>query len=201
MAGAGAVVVLMCYSPTSPNPSSITRATCMRTTNRLPCSRFLSPLGKSFLKQRYQRPVHVPFSRICAIFWGPKRTAESHETKLSLHSLGEFVLTGSDTEAGDSTNKMKPQKVLLSVASSISEISPKDWDACAEEATGLESYNPFLTHGFLSSLEESGSSVKTGSSFINGVKDKEAEEVFSTLRALETIIIGDGRMGHGGGAE
>ena len=50
--------------------------------------------------------------------------------------------------------------VSLSVLSSISDISSEDWDACALDAAGLEKFNPFLTHGFLSSLEESGSAVE-----------------------------------------
>lgn len=74
-------------------------------------------------------------------------------------SLEEFALTGSAPEEV-STSERRPRKVCLSVVSSISDISSEDWDACAVEATGLEKLNPFLTHGFLSSLEESGSSVK-----------------------------------------
>ncbi|XP_043687458.1 uncharacterized protein LOC122638661 isoform X2 [Telopea speciosissima] len=56
--------------------------------------------------------------------------------------------------------EMKPQKIFLSVVSSISEVSADGWDACALDATGPEKLNPFLTHGFLSSLEESGCAVK-----------------------------------------
>lgn len=55
---------------------------------------------------------------------------------------------------------MKPKKISVSVVSSILEVSPNGWDACTLDATGPEKYNPFLTHGFLSSLEESGSAVK-----------------------------------------
>lgn len=55
---------------------------------------------------------------------------------------------------------MKPQKISLSVVTSISEISAEDWDACALDATGPEKFNPFLSHAFLSSLEESGSATK-----------------------------------------
>lgn len=55
---------------------------------------------------------------------------------------------------------MKPEKISLSVVSSISEVSSAEWDACALDATGPEKYNPFLTYAFLSSLEESASAVK-----------------------------------------
>ncbi|KAJ0972866.1 hypothetical protein J5N97_020825 [Dioscorea zingiberensis] len=95
-------------------------------------------------------------STIMAIFWGPKKTAEPRELN---PSLGSFPLTASVPE-GPSDIEMKPQKISLSVVSSISEISVEDWDACALDTTGLEKFNPFLSHAFLSSLEESGSAVK-----------------------------------------
>ena len=55
---------------------------------------------------------------------------------------------------------MKPKVISLSVISSISDVSSDGWDACALDVTGPEKFNPFLMHGFLSSLEESGSAVK-----------------------------------------
>ncbi|KAM7474524.1 hypothetical protein LguiB_021767 [Lonicera macranthoides] len=61
---------------------------------------------------------------------------------------------------GDPTNPDKAKKISVSVVSSISEVSSYHWDACSLDATGSEHFNPFLTHGFLSSLEESGSAVK-----------------------------------------
>ncbi|XP_010274993.1 PREDICTED: uncharacterized protein LOC104610180 isoform X2 [Nelumbo nucifera] len=63
-------------------------------------------------------------------------------------------------QLGASSNEVRPQKISLSVVSSISEVSPNEWDACAVDAIGPEKINPFLTHGFLSSLEESGCAVK-----------------------------------------
>ena len=54
----------------------------------------------------------------------------------------------------------KPREVSISVASSIMDIPAADWDACACDPAGPEEFNPFLTHAFLSSLEESGSAVK-----------------------------------------
>ncbi|KAI6678873.1 hypothetical protein NL676_039669 [Syzygium grande] len=65
-----------------------------------------------------------------------------------------------DTFADVSTTEARPMQISLSVVSSISEVSSNDWDACALDATGPKKYNPFLSHGFLSSLEESHSAVK-----------------------------------------
>uniref|UniRef100_A0A7N0U6H5 Acyl-CoA N-acyltransferase n=1 Tax=Kalanchoe fedtschenkoi TaxID=63787 RepID=A0A7N0U6H5_KALFE len=90
---------------------------------------------------------------IKALFWGPKKV----EPASADLSLGEFTLTSLGTEDVLASG---PKKILVSVASSILDVASKDWDACALDATGLESFNPFITHGFLSSLEESGSAVK-----------------------------------------
>lgn len=46
------------------------------------------------------------------------------------------------------------------MVSSIAEVSPDNWDSCSLDATGHQQFNPFLSHGFLSSLEESGSAVE-----------------------------------------
>nr|POE78997.1 nuclear pore complex protein nup85 [Quercus suber] len=61
---------------------------------------------------------------------------------------------------GISANEVKSKRISVSVVSSILEVSPNDWDVCALDAMGPEKYNPFLTHGFLSSLEESNCVVK-----------------------------------------
>lgn len=61
---------------------------------------------------------------------------------------------------GDSTSSGKPQIVFVSAVSSILEVPSAEWDACNLDSTGPEKFNPFLSHGFLSSLEESGSAVK-----------------------------------------
>ncbi|XP_019174370.1 PREDICTED: uncharacterized protein LOC109169916 isoform X1 [Ipomoea nil] len=92
--------------------------------------------------------------KIQALFWGPRKTVQPNVKDLT---LGEFSLLGKGSE-GDSENLGK--KILVSVVSSISEVSPEEWDACSLDATGPEQFNPFLTHAFLSSLEESGSAVK-----------------------------------------
>lgn len=52
------------------------------------------------------------------------------------------------------------ETISVSVLSSISDVASRDWDACALDATGPEKFNPFLTHAFLSSLEETGCAVK-----------------------------------------
>jgi len=47
--------------------------------------------------------------------------------------------------------------VVARMADGIAAFSPQDWDACAGEA------NPFVSHGFLSAMEDSGSAVsRTG---------------------------------------
>jgi predicted N-acyltransferase len=52
-----------------------------------------------------------------------------------------------------------PLTLTVSVISSISQIPADHWDACALDSTGPESANPFITHAFLSSLEDSKSAV------------------------------------------
>ncbi|XP_072950519.1 uncharacterized protein [Typha angustifolia] len=94
--------------------------------------------------------------KVTAIFWRPKRTVGLHDLN---PSLGTYTLTGSASE-DTSFNEVKQQKISLSVVSSILEISSDNWDACAVDATGNQKFNPFLTHAFLSSLEESGCAVK-----------------------------------------
>ncbi|GAB2283862.1 hypothetical protein Dimus_018348 [Dionaea muscipula] len=94
--------------------------------------------------------------RINALFWGPRKTVGPPDADIS---LGDFLLSGSGLEE---TSKISysPRKISFSVISSISEVSSRDWDACVLDACGSDKLNPFLTHGFLSSLEESGSSSK-----------------------------------------
>ncbi|KAK6159675.1 hypothetical protein DH2020_003056 [Rehmannia glutinosa] len=93
---------------------------------------------------------------IKAIFWGPRKAVEP--TKLEL-SLGDFTLTDLGFKE-DTTDFDKARKLSVCVVSSISEVSADEWDACSLDAAGPEKYNPFLTHGFLSSLEESGCAMK-----------------------------------------
>ncbi|KAF4403616.1 hypothetical protein G4B88_002469 [Cannabis sativa] len=95
-------------------------------------------------------------ARVTALFWGPKKVAEPKELNFS---LGSYALAGSSPE-GVLESEGKPKVLSISVLSSISDVSPGVWDACTVDATGPEKFNPFLTHAFLSSLEESGSAVK-----------------------------------------
>lgn len=60
-------------------------------------------------------------------------------------------------------NLEKVKNISVSVVSSISEVSASDWDECCHDASGSKQFNPFITHGFLSSLEESCSAVKVSS--------------------------------------
>ncbi|KAI8020977.1 hypothetical protein LOK49_LG03G03272 [Camellia lanceoleosa] len=114
-------------------------------------------LGQSPFGHSVQNLVHTSKRTTTnALFWGPRKAVERPHTDLS---LGHFTLTGSGSE-GVSASSGKPQKVSVSVVSSISEVPSHDWDACNLDSTGPEKFNPFLSHGFLSSLEESGSTAK-----------------------------------------
>ncbi|XP_051146757.1 uncharacterized protein LOC127262213 [Andrographis paniculata] len=117
-------------------------------------SPFLGRASFDTRKTPFERSdVRVRFS-IKAIFWGQRKSVEP--TKLE-RSLGNFSLTESGSEGGTSNES---RNLSVRVVSSILEISPQEWDACNLDVTGLEKFNPFLTHGFLSSLEESDSAVK-----------------------------------------
>ena len=48
-------------------------------------------------------------------------------------------------------------KLTLTLHPNIAEIDPADWDACAGEA------NPFVSHAFMSAMEDSGSETSTRS--------------------------------------
>jgi hypothetical protein len=50
--------------------------------------------------------------------------------------------------------------LTVTVITDISKVAPEEWDACALEAAGEGARNPFLSHAFLLSLEESKSAVK-----------------------------------------
>ncbi|CAK9134211.1 unnamed protein product [Ilex paraguariensis] len=116
--------------------------------------RIPSQLGKPSCGQWIQNLVR-PY-RTKALFWEPRKAVEPPEMDLLLR---DFTLTESGSK-GDLANPAKAKQISVSVVSSISEISSNDWDACCLDATGPEQFNPFLSHGFLSSLEESGCTVK-----------------------------------------
>ncbi|KAL8545276.1 hypothetical protein ACS0TY_005456 [Phlomoides rotata] len=105
--------------------------------------------------RRHVQNSNVGFS-IKAIFWGPRKAVEPSKQELC---LGDFCLTEFGIE-GDRTNFDKARKLSVWVVSSISEISPDEWDACSLDSAGPGELNPFLTHGFLSSLEESHCATK-----------------------------------------
>ncbi|KGN56278.1 uncharacterized protein LOC101210646 isoform X2 [Cucumis sativus] len=119
-------------------------------------SSFLGYFPSEKLKSRGLVSPSAQATRINALFWGTKKSTVPNEID---YSLGDFTLTGAGPEGG-SFSHSKPTKLSLSVVSSISEVSASDWDACALDTTGPKKYNPFLTHGFLSSLEETGCAVK-----------------------------------------
>ncbi|KAG2331764.1 hypothetical protein Bca4012_018639 [Brassica carinata] len=89
-------------------------------------------------------------STVTAMFWRSDKSPQVQEFDISLAS---YPLTGSDTTQEGSI-------LSLSVVSSISEITPSEWDACALDSSQPQSYNPFLMHGFLSSLEDTGCATR-----------------------------------------
>ncbi|XAR49307.1 hypothetical protein NMG60_11032468 [Bertholletia excelsa] len=112
--------------------------------------------GKSSFAKNVEEMLHTSRrTRTYALFWGPKKAVRPPETDLS---LGHFTLTGSGLEGSGSSGQS--QEVSVSVVSSILEVPSDDWDMCNLDSTGPKRFNPFLSHGFLSSLEESGSAVK-----------------------------------------
>ncbi|KAJ0561291.1 putative peptidogalycan biosysnthesis/recognition, acyl-CoA N-acyltransferase [Helianthus annuus] len=94
--------------------------------------------------------------RIKALFWEFKKAEKPPETHLSIDNFTLTKINAKD-EAADTE---KAKTVTVSVVSSILEVPSSGWDACCLDTTGPEQFNPFLSHGFLSSLEESGSAVK-----------------------------------------
>lgn len=117
---------------------------------------FPSNSEKSLSRQRFSSSDQFQTSKISALFWGQKKSVQPNVLDFS---TDEYILAGSDSEVG-STSQVKQKKISISIISSISEVSPNDWDACCLDSTGPEKSNPFLSHGFLSSLEESGCAVK-----------------------------------------
>ncbi|ESQ43675.1 hypothetical protein EUTSA_v10013635mg [Eutrema salsugineum] len=87
------------------------------------------------------------------MFWRSNKSPEVREFDVSLEN---YTLTGSGTEEAS----RKKNVISLSVVTSISEIQQAEWDACALDSSQPESYNPFLMHGFLSSLEETGCAIR-----------------------------------------
>jgi predicted N-acyltransferase len=58
---------------------------------------------------------------------------------------------------------MKTPELRIRVISSIGDVAAEAWDACANPISQENSYNPFISHAFLSALEASSSaSAKTG---------------------------------------
>ncbi|KAK7263776.1 hypothetical protein RJT34_31373 [Clitoria ternatea] len=97
-----------------------------------PCS---SPFV--FVKKKKKKKNN---ERVNALFWDWSSKNNSLQQ--------QFTFTLTDTI---------PKIITVSVASSIWDIPSSEWDACALDAT--DKFNPFLTHAFLSSLENSASAV------------------------------------------
>ncbi|KAI4367056.1 hypothetical protein MLD38_022837 [Melastoma candidum] len=115
------------------------------------------PFSIRFPSERHHK-ILPRRSGICALFWGARKTSEATSRQVDF-SLGDFTLASPAVEDAAAVGT-SPAKFSVSMVSSISEIPPQEWDACALEASGPEKFNPFLSHGFLSSLEESRSAVK-----------------------------------------
>ncbi|XP_002965170.2 uncharacterized protein LOC9659961 [Selaginella moellendorffii] len=87
-----------------------------------------------------------------ALFWGkPRLKSLEREFSLSsqLQSDGVVAAQGSSDQL---------TTITVSLVSTISTIPADDWDACALDAAGGV-LNPFVTHAFLSCLEDSKSAV------------------------------------------
>ncbi|KAK6263666.1 hypothetical protein SCA6_019100 [Theobroma cacao] len=137
---------------------------------------FPSSFGKSVSSQSFE--ISTQASRVTALFWGSKKSVKSQPLD---SSLGDFTLIGAGTEEATG-NQARGKKISVSIISSIMEVSPHEWDACTLDATGPEKFNPFLTHGFLSSLEETGCAVKeTGWMPSHVVANDESENILGVV--------------------
>jgi hypothetical protein len=99
-----------------------------------------------------------------AIFWGQersKRVAPPRPHRDIIISAEDFSQVKQEKEMA--TVVELPLTLTVSVISSISQIPADHWDACALDSTGPESANPFITHAFLSSLEDSKSALPVSS--------------------------------------
>ncbi|KAJ4846924.1 hypothetical protein Tsubulata_010323 [Turnera subulata] len=135
-----------------------------------PCGQFVghSPSSHPYfvgkLEPRQQQAVafrgsSVRRCNITALFsWGSKKSVKPKDFTFS---LGEFTLPDpASASASEESKQLFPQKVSISIVSSINEVPSDEWDACNLDATTPQKFNPFLSHAFLSSLEDSGSAVK-----------------------------------------
>ncbi|CAH2070356.1 unnamed protein product [Thlaspi arvense] len=133
-----------------------------------PLRRFHRHSGNSWKRENVRSSRRA--STVTAMFWRSNKSPEVREFDVSLAS---YPLTGSGIEEDSRKNV-----ISLSVVSSISKIQPSEWDACALDSSQPESYNPFLTHGFLSSLEETGCAIReTGWLPLHIVAKDESENV------------------------
>ncbi|XP_057417449.1 uncharacterized protein LOC130711746 [Lotus japonicus] len=101
-----------------------------------------------------EKPTAVA-SRINALFWGSGNANNGNRNSISFSTTHQHQFTF--TLNSTSTNS---KVITVSFVSSISEVPATQWDACALDATGPEKFNPFLSHAFFSTLEDSGCAVK-----------------------------------------
>ncbi|KAG0590537.1 hypothetical protein M758_1G114000 [Ceratodon purpureus] len=96
-----------------------------------------------------------------ALFWGERRSSKRVTPRPNRE---QFVISAEQVsqQAKQETAResdASPLTLTVSVVSSISLVSAEAWDLCALEAAGPEAVNPFVSHAFLSSLEDSKSAV------------------------------------------
>ncbi|XP_010429290.1 PREDICTED: uncharacterized protein LOC104713783 [Camelina sativa] len=114
-------------------------------------------------------------SMVTAMFWKSNKPAEVREFDISLR---DYTLT----ESGIEEAQERQNVISLSVVTSILEIPPAEWDACALDSSQPERYNPFLSHGFLSSLEETRCAVReTGWMPLHIVAKDESQSILGVV--------------------
>ena len=68
-----------------------------------------------------------------------------------------------DKAPGNQDAAGSQKRVVVRIASRIRDVEASAWDACAageHQETSIRPHNPFVSHGFLSALEESGSATR-----------------------------------------
>lgn len=123
-------------------------------------TRWCTPSPSSLFLRKPPTPTLTPIRiriRVNALFgdWGFGN--RNNNKSLSFpSSTQQFTFTLTD----DTDTDPKEKVIKVSVVSSISDIPSSEWDACAVDASGADKFNPFLSHGFLSTLEHSASAVR-----------------------------------------
>ncbi|CAN8253557.1 unnamed protein product [Cochlearia groenlandica] len=118
----------------------------------IPLCKFHSLYGNLWNRENVRSSSRKREFTVTAMFWRSNKSPQVREFDVSLRS---YTLIEPGIEEAASVNV-----ISLSVVSSISEITQSQWDACAFDSSKPDTYNPFLTHGFLSSLEHTSCAVR-----------------------------------------